>query len=146
MARLCHVPGHGDIFWSKQNTIDEKVRRKARLIMRERFDRRDALTLLSVIDDAGVDRGTMGQCVHALIDTMADTSGVMESIAIDQTQDDRTRHSAILFAVSSAQECGVADAVALIERVRTSINDDELVAVLDWLEDDLRKYGYVSFY
>lgn len=114
--------------------------------MRERFDRRDALTLLSVIDDAGVDRGTIGQCVHALVDTMADTSGVMESIAIDTSQDDHIRHSAMLFAVSSAQNQSASDALALLNRIRPSVNDDELVAVIDWLEGDLRQHGFVSFY
>ena len=29
IARLCHIPGHGDIFWSKVNLIDEDVRRNA---------------------------------------------------------------------------------------------------------------------
>jgi hypothetical protein len=30
VARLRHVPGHGDIFWSNRNTINEGVRREAR--------------------------------------------------------------------------------------------------------------------
>lgn len=146
VTRLCHIPGHGDIFWSKRNTIDEDVRRDALLMMRERLDRRDALTLLSVIDDAGIDRGTIGQCVHALVDTMADTLSVMESIANEPNYDDRIRHSAILFAVSAAQSHSTAAALAFLDRIRPSINDDELRAVLDWLEGDLRAYGYVSFY
>lgn len=143
VARLGHIPGHGDIFWSKQNTIDEKGRRHALLMMRERFDRRDALTLLSVIDDAGVDRGTIGQCVHALVDTMADTAEVMESIATDPSQDNRIRHSAILFAVSAAQPRSASAALAVLNRIRPSINDDELGAVIEWLDGGLRQYGYV---
>ncbi|WP_296217659.1 DUF4365 domain-containing protein [Pseudomonas sp. UBA2684] len=146
IARLCHIPGHGDIFWSKRNIIDEEVRRGALLIMRERFDRRDALTMLSAIDDAGVDRGTIGQCVHVLIDTMEDTQGVMESIAIDTSQDERIRHSALLFAVSAAQALSAASALALLDRVRHSIDDEELNSVVEWLEGDLRQFGYVSFY
>lgn len=146
VARLCHIPGHGDIFWSKRNTIDEGVRRGALLMMRERFDRRDALTLLSAVDDAGVDRGTIGQCVHALVDTMADPVGVMESITSDRSQDDRIRHSAMLFAVSAAQSRSAYDALVVLDRIRPSIDDRELNAVIDWLEGDLRQYGYVSFY
>ena len=38
------------------------------------------------------------------------------------------------------------DALAVLERIRSSINDDELSAVIDWLEGELRQYGYVSFY
>lgn len=146
VARLCHIPGHGDIFWSKRNTIDEEVRQAALLMMKERFDRRDALTLLSVIDDAGIDRGTIGHCVHALVDTMEDTPGVMESIAIDPSQSDHVRHSAILFAVSSAQTLSASAALAILDRIRPSTDDGDLSAVLDWLEGDLRRYGYVAFY
>ncbi|HEX5391876.1 MAG TPA: DUF4365 domain-containing protein [Rhodocyclaceae bacterium] len=147
VARLCHIPGHGDIFWSKQNTIDKEVRRGALLVMRERFDRRDALTLLSVIDDAGVDRGTIGQCVHALVDAMADTAEIMESIAIDVSQDTRIRHSAILFAVSAAQSLSAPNAIEVLNRIRPSANDDhELEAVIEWLAENLSEYGYVSLY
>ncbi len=146
VARLCHIPGHGDIFWSKQNIIDEHVRRFALHFMKERFDRRDAVTLLSVIDDAGVDRGTIGQCVHTLVDTMAATYEVMESIAKDDTQTERIRHSSILFAVSSAQSKSAATALEVLSRIRASIDDVELSAVLEWLEGDVRQYGYVSFY
>lgn len=146
IARLCHIPGHGDIFWSRGNLIDEQVRRRALLFMRERFDHRDALTMLSSIDDAGIDRGTIGQCVHALVDTMADTATIMESIATDKTQNDRTRHSAILFAVSAAQSQSAECALGVLGRIAPSVGDDELVAVVAWLEGDLRQYGYVSFY
>ena len=146
VARLCHIPGHGDIFWSKRNTIDEVVRHRALLIMKERFDRRDALTMLSVIDDAGIDRGTIGQCVHTLIDTMVDTASVMESIATDASQDDRTRHSAILFAVSATQSISAQTSLAVLDRIRPSVKDDELNDVIDWLEGDIRQYGYVSLY
>lgn len=146
IAQLCHIPGHGDIFWSKRNIINEEVRHGALLFMRERFDRRDALTMLSAIDDAGVDRGTIGQCVQVLIDTMADTQGVMESIVIDISQDERIRHSALLFAVSAAQAQSAASALALLSRLRHSINDEELNSAVEWLEEDLRQFGYVSFY
>lgn len=126
--------------------IDEKIRRDALLIMRERFDRRDAITLLSAIDDTGVDRGTIGQCVHALIDTMANTLEVMESIAIDQSQNDRIRHSSILFSASAAQSHSIPMALAALGRIRPFINDDELSAVIDWLEENLLQHGYVSLY
>ncbi|MDU9394944.1 DUF4365 domain-containing protein [Pseudomonas sp. zfem003] len=146
IVQLSHIPGHGDIFWSKRNIINETVRRSALLFMRERFERRDALTMLSAIDDAGIDRGTIGQYVHALIDTMTDAQGVMESIAIDINQDGRIRHSALLFAISAAQAQSVANALALLSRLRHSIDDEELNSVVGWLEEDLRQFGYVSFY
>lgn len=146
IARLCLVPGHGDIWWDKQNTINEEFRRGALVMMTERFDRRDAITLLSAIDDAGVDRGTIGQCVHALIDTMADPASVMESIAIDPSQDERIRHNAILFSVTAAQSHSTPTAFAILNRLRTSISDNEFSALINWLDEDLRENGYVTLY
>lgn len=143
---LCHIPGHGDIFWGKQNIISTEVRRRVLLLMAERFDRRDAITLLSAIDEAGVDRGTIGQCVHALVDVMVDVVGVMESIAVDPDQDERIRDSAILFSVSSAQSHSTSSALAVLSRIRTLIVDDQHSWLIDSLEDDLRVYGYVALY
>lgn len=144
IARLSHIPGHGDIFWTKGNLTDEPVRRSALLFMKERFDRRDALTMLSAVDDAGIDRGTMGQCVHALVDTMADTQEIMESIAVDESQSDRIRHSAILFAVSAARSRSVECARGVLDRIAPTVRDEELAAVVSWLAEDLRQFGFVS--
>lgn len=148
VARLCHIPAHGDIFWSRQNIIAEEVRQEARRLMHQLFDRRAALTMLSVIgDDEGIERGTIGQAVHALVDTMADVPAVMESIAIDENQSERVRHSAILFAASAAQWQAPGVALGMLDRIRASIaSDNELRAVVDWLASELRQYGRVSLY
>ncbi len=146
VVRLCHVPGHGDIFWHRGNLIDEGVRTAALELMRERFDRRDALTLLSVIDDAGIDRGTIGQCVHTLVDTIGDAPGIMESIAIDPTQNERVRHSAILFGASAAQAQSRDAALALLDRVEPAVRGEDFADAVSWLQHDLREHGFVSFY
>lgn len=143
---LCHIPGHPDIFWGKTNIIDDAVRAAARAFMHERFDRRDALTLLSVVDDAGIDRGSIGQCVHALIDTMADVPSMMESIATDSTMGERVRHCALLFAANSMQYASPDDALQLLDRVRPSVEGTDLIEVLQWLEEEIRHYGYIALY
>jgi len=146
VVRLCHIPGHGDIFWSPKNIIDESLCQRVRVLMRERFDREDALAMLSAIDDAGIGRGTMGQCVHTLVDTMANPAAVMESIAVDVSQTERVRHSAILFTASAAQSISVEVALAALGRIAPNIQDSEMLDVVRWLEGDLRQYGRVSFY
>ena len=59
--------------------------------------------------------------MHALVDTMAETEGVMESIIIDPDQDERVRHSAMLFAVSAAQSRSVEYALVLVERIEPTL-------------------------
>jgi hypothetical protein len=114
--------------------------------MRERFDRRDALTMLAAIDDDGIERGTIGQCVHALVDTIADTSQIMESICIDASQERRIRHNAILFAVDAAQSESREDAIALLDRIAPSCGEQQLAHLISWLRSQLRQFGCVSLY
>jgi hypothetical protein len=70
----------------------------------------------------------------------------MESIALDASEDQRIRHSAILFAVAAAQSNSPEYAVALLERIAPAVQEDELVDVISWLKGELRQSGFVSFY
>ena len=70
----------------------------------------------------------------------------MELIASDKTQVEQIRHSAILFAISSAQGESSANAELVLERITSTLEDQELKAVAAWLKEDLEKYGYVSLY
>lgn len=146
VVRLCHIPGHGDIFWGRSNSMNEEIRRRALRFMRERFDRRDALTLLKAVDDAGIERGAIGQCVHALVDTLADPGSVMESIASDEDQDERVRHSAILFAIYAAQFTSAETALAALDRIEPTVQGTDLTDVTAWLREQLRQCQFVSFY
>jgi hypothetical protein len=134
------------VFWSSANIVDENTRKAVLAFMRERLDRRDAVTLLSAIDDAGIDRGTLGQCVHTIVDRMAETAAVMESIATDDTLDERTRHAAILFGTSAAQRTSSSHAIQLLDRLACSVRDGDLLDVIAWLKSDVSTYGFVSYY
>src|SRR5690606_20810450 len=79
LARLCHVPGHGDILWHKGNILPEEVRQFALAFMRERFGRLEVLTMLTAIGDDGIQRGSLGQCVHSLVDVVPDVESILES-------------------------------------------------------------------
>lgn len=145
VSMLSHIPGHGDIFWSSENILLEPVRTSVLDFMRERLDRRDALTLLSAIDDMGIDRGTIGQCVHSIVDVMRDADVVMESIAVDCLEGERIRHSAILFAAFAAQFRSAPLAMDMLDRIAKTV-DGDLLDVVNWLKGDLYKWGRVAFY
>ena len=114
--------------------------------MSERLSYEDAMTLLSAIDDDGIQRGTIGQCIHALVDEMKHPTAVMEKIASDPSLDERTRHSAILLAISSAQSESAKNAESVLDRIAGSLVDHELIAVATWLREELRNHGFVSLY
>jgi hypothetical protein len=146
IARLCHIPGHGDIAWSNRNIINEDIRRQARAFMRERLDRRDAITMLEAIDDRGIDRGTIGQCVHAIIEVMDSSAATMESIALDRSVQDQARYSAALLALYEAQMESKQAAKEVLARLGPSLTDTPYDTVLIEIERTINEFGSVSFY
>lgn len=146
ITRLSHLPGHGDIFWSKRNLIDPSVRRRALAFMSERLDRRDAIAMLSAIDENGIQRGSLGQSVHAIIDVMLDADVTMESIAVDQSLDEFVRRHAILLGVERAARWSSQYAFEMLNRIRGGIAGTDLWETVDWLTHELHQYGEVWFY
>jgi hypothetical protein len=47
---LCHVPGHGDIFWHSKNIIAESIRKQAEEMIRRYLTQEGVLSLLMVVD------------------------------------------------------------------------------------------------
>ena len=93
---LSHVPGHGDIFWTKENIIADATSEVAENLFRERITRDDVLVLLSVVDEVGFARGSIGQCVYSIIGIVADRYSILESIITDPTVPQGTRFWALL--------------------------------------------------
>lgn len=146
IARLSYIPGHPDIFWMKKDEIDAGVRRAVAAFMHERLDYRDAVTLLSVIDEDGIARGTIGQCVHALVHMMRAPEATMESIAVDQSVSLGMRHNATILAAEVCQRTSKSSTLAALSRIRESDIDGELGDAIDWLESELSDHGYISLF
>jgi hypothetical protein len=146
VVRLCHIPGHGDVFWHKDNITQEPVRAAALAFMRERLDRRDEITLLSAIDDRGIERGSIGQCVHAILDEMPDAGGVLESIAVDGEIPSDDRRMALYLAVFYAQRKSRTEALAVVKRVAASVSADQMRSDIEQLQESIKRYGGVDFY
>lgn len=64
---LVHLPGHGDIFWHRDNEIEPAAKLGGVGFMQLTFGRDEVVKLLSAVDEGGFTRGSIGQAVHALI-------------------------------------------------------------------------------
>lgn len=72
---FAHIPGHGDIFWTQYNTIDESMRS----VLRERYkdsDQELIIPLLQLIEEYNFERGSIGQGVFAIIDNVISNSSM----------------------------------------------------------------------
>ena len=91
---LALIPGHQDIFWSSINRLTDEVRNKVAQEL-NKFTKQDVVKLLQFIDEYGVERGTIGQNVVAILGIVEGREEILKKIALDQALDFDTREKAI---------------------------------------------------
>lgn len=80
---IAHIPWHPDIAYSGEH-IDSKIESYV-LSMINSFDKGMVLKLLSMIDDeVGVCRGSLGQCVEAILSKVSEIDKYLEEIIVDK--------------------------------------------------------------
>jgi len=121
---LSLLPGHPDVFWHMDNTIEEPTRRKALSLLKGRFGREEVATLLETVDDNGIERGTLGQAIHALIDIVQDSQQMLEDLAFDPSLTEDARYWAILLLVYDQQQTSMPACIHVIDRYMARFSDD----------------------
>ncbi len=102
---LSLVPQHPDIAWDKSNILIEDLRARLRKRI-SKFTRDDVIKLLSFVDEDGFERGTVGQCVAAIISIVENNKAILDDIAKDKTLRRELRKSAItLLSYQGMPEC-----------------------------------------
>lgn len=142
---LCHVPGHGDIFWGKNNIIEEATRKEAMALLRRLPTRDDVLAMITAIDENGIDRGQIGQCVHSIVEVVGGNVEMLTSLAADESVDEGSRYWAFLLMVIVLQQRDLPRTIALIERLKDNMPDDHSVEVQQ-IYETLKESGYIHFY
>ena len=142
---LCHVPGHPDIFWGKNNIVEEITRKRAMGLMRRLITRDDILAMITSIDENGIDRGQIGQCVHSIVEAVDDHVAKLVSIAGDKSVDDDYRYWAFVLIVVVLQLIDIDRTVELCDQLRPHMPEDRDHEI-KFLCENLREHGYVDFY
>ena len=101
---LAHIPGHGDISWHSESRLQEHIRSTVQSLM-ETWGRVEVLQMLRLMDDDGVERGSTGQSVYAIVDgTVKDASRLLQAILEDDAIEASTRSNALLLLCLREQE------------------------------------------
>lgn len=143
---LALIPGHGDIWWNKANDINDATRLSARMFMEVSFGRDEVIKLLSVVDEDGFERGTIGQSIHSIVNIVRNIVPMLHEIAFDEEVLENVRYSAIWLFVYYAQEFSIQDCLSAIRQFREKISDSNRRTVLAEIEQLLSEQGYLSFY
>lgn len=137
VAALSHVPGHGDIFWHYKNIISERTRANARNLLKRFLSRDGVISLLGAVEpEEGLGRGSIGQCVSAIVSVIPHEADVLSSIIFDSALSEDLRFWAVMLLIDSQQRRdfdGLMNTLGLAKTRFTDENYDRVVALIDTL-------------
>ena len=78
ISMIAYLPGHGDIFWHKDNIINDHTCEVALRFLKERFGRIEILCMLEVLTDGGgFGRGALGPPIEAIVSQVRDRRSLL---------------------------------------------------------------------
>jgi hypothetical protein len=89
-------PWHPDIAWTGEEPISTETRQYGRKLLHARFGRGEVIKLLECIDANGIDRGSVGQSVAAVISCVDEIGPILAGVSRNRSLDMRTRELATL--------------------------------------------------
>jgi len=126
ISKLCMIPGHMDIFWHRENMIQEDILVAVQELLATLFSRDDVLILMEITSlSGGFQRGSVGQGCDAIIGILRNRDEVLESIAFDVTVNEEIRYFSIMLLVSYVQSKSVERCYQLIHRYKEAFPDCE---------------------
>lgn len=143
---LCHIPGHMDILWHQGNITDRTVRERASLMIAEQFGRKEVLLLLEAIDEGGIDRGAIGQCVHAIVDLVKNRDTLLKSVAFDPRVGEVTRYWALLLLIYYTQLISAAGCIVHLNEFMRRFPADSDRELLVEMKRTIEETGHLAFY
>jgi hypothetical protein len=143
IVTLSHVPGHGDIFWVPgENTIPERVCKDAEAFLRRMLSRDSIVTFLAAIgNQGGFERGTIGQCVQAIISLAPNHRASLESIIFDATVSQDVRYWALLRQILNEQHRDRPYCITITEKASSLFTDEDHQECVRGLLETLRTPG-----
>ena len=134
---LAHIPGHGDIFWHRDNVISDEVSEAVSRSMNS-WDDRQIVPLLRLVDENGFERGSVGQSVYAVIDQAVGTpSKKLKTIAQNPAMEPTVREAGLMLICMIEQEKAEAF-------LRTLADDGKIGRLAAELLGQLREHGYFA--
>lgn len=151
ISRIAYLPEHGDIFWHKENIIDDDVRKTALSFLKDRFGRVEVLCMLEVVTDGGgFTRGAIGLPVEAILNHIKDREKILESIAFDSDAKDDVRYWALLLLVFYTQwsDFGIEKCLKFINRYQDQFpnSDSNVNYMVSGIREELESNGKFDFY
>jgi hypothetical protein len=137
---LAHIPWHGDIFGGRDK-ITKQSRAYAESLIHT-FNKSDVVKLLGLIDERGIERGTAGQSIEAIVSSLPSSNRILTEIVQDASISLPVREGAVLIFAYNNQQIAreLQSSIHLLESL--SRQSDIAAMILA----DLKEYGGISLY
>ncbi|TAH59100.1 MAG: hypothetical protein EWM50_08120 [Gottschalkiaceae bacterium] len=129
---LSHIPWHGDL-WDKGKLSEEASQYAKEKI--EKFSEEDVIKLLGFIEEGGISRGTIGQCVEAIISIVEKHDSYLKNIILDTRIPIEVRESAVLIYAFYNQK----ESIDILKKIAGSDYVDEIISYIE-------EYGSIDLY
>ena len=133
---LSYIPWHGDLWWDKESITAESKKHAKTLI--HNFNRKDIIKLLYFIDEENfISRGSIGQCVEAIISIIPFFDNILEEIILDEKQPPNIKESAAaIYAYHKGR-----DSLLILKKV-SEIDAWYIPQIIEYIEE----YGFFNPY
>jgi hypothetical protein len=132
-----------DIFWvPNQNVIPDPISSKAESLLNRMLSRDSVLTLLSVVEEGGFERGTIGQCVASIVALAPNRRSDLASIAQDSDVQESTRYWALLLLILHEQHRDREYCTRMAEKVTPFFTGDDHQECARGLLETMRTPGH----
>jgi Domain of unknown function (DUF4365) len=143
---VCHLTGHGDIYWHRNNIIDEETRKEARALLSSHFSRDELTMMLGEIDEEnGICHGSIGQCVQSIVDALGGSDELLGSVAFDGSVAENTRYWALMLLAYYMQDRGH-ESCTLLERYLKMFPHSAYGSAIEELRNVIREHGGFALY
>lgn len=146
---LSHIPGHGDIWWSDKNLIDQKIRVYAWNLITQSFGEKELRKLLTIFSVDGFERGSLSQSAHALIGNIRNSDETLSLIAFNPKESSSERYAALLllsYGFNYMEDEEISPSLELLREYLERFPNDEYASIIQDLIITIQEEGYLAFY
>lgn len=145
IQNLKHLISHGDIFWHKDNIMDEEVRVHGKALIKKYFGLSEIHKLLQHTDENGISRGSFGQNIYPMIDLITNKIELLKKIILNCGTGEQERFWAAIILIDDFQHFDIERAVNFAQSMITNFPSSENIERFEFIKEALVENGRVDF-
>lgn len=140
-----HLISHGDIYWHKNNIIDQEIRKYGRSVIKNSFRQNEIYKLLSHIGENGISRGSVGQDIYPIIDLISNKHEILKAIILHKETTEEIRLWAANILINDFQYTDQERAINFCDSMINNFPKSKHVEHFHNLKQTIIEFGFLDF-